>query len=430
MMDTHSDTEPELEPETTPENTPVSLTFHDFPLHPDIRLALKACGFEKPTPIQARAIPHVLEGRDVIGSAQTGTGKTAAFGLPLLSRYEATDRLSILIIEPTRELALQVESSCKIFTRFSPMRVGVVYGGVGYGDQNTMLSRGVEVMIATPGRILDFVERGQINLSEVDALVLDEADRLLDMGFMPDVRKLIELCRNRKQTLLFSATMPPEIQALIKWAMNDPEIIEIGGRQSPAETVSHYLYPVAADQKLELLFALLEETHYESVIVFCRTKVMADRVSAALQQRQHPVAVLHADRNQKEREDALSGFRDGRYEVLVATDLASRGLDIATVTHVINFDVPEHAEDYVHRIGRTGRAAKEGDAFTLFTADDINHVLAVERYVGQQIERRKLEGFNYLYTTLLNLKPNESLQRLQITGGRVGRKGYSFGRRR
>ncbi len=420
----------ETEPISSPEEAAPPVLFRDFALSPDVRLAVETCGFTTPTPIQARAIPFVLEGRDVIGSAQTGTGKTAAFGLPLLSQYEKGEGLRILVIEPTRELALQVDLAFKDFTRFSPTRVGVVYGGVGYGEQSIVLERGVEALIATPGRLLDFIERGQINLSPIDALVLDEADRLLDMGFMPDVRKIVELCRNRKQTLLFSATMPPEIESLIKWAMKDPEIIDIGGRRSPAETVSHYLYPVASDQKLPLLFALLDETHYESVIVFCRTKIMADRVAAALKQRDHPVAVLHADRNQKEREEAITGFREGRFDVLVATDLASRGLDIATVTHVINFDIPEHPEDYVHRIGRTGRAAKEGDAFTLFTVDDIPHVIAVERYVGQQIERRKVETFAYAYTTLLSLKPGESLQRVQVTGGRVGSKGYSFGRRR
>jgi len=420
--------DPNTPPPPTPEAAPVC--FRDFPLSADIRLAVETCGYHTPTPIQARAIPFALDGRDVIGSAQTGTGKTAAFGLPLLSRYDSGEGTRILVIEPTRELALQVEKAFQDFTRFSPLRVGVIYGGVGYGEQTIMLGRNTEVLIATPGRLLDFVERGNADLSTIDALVLDEADRLLDMGFMPDVRKIVELCRNRKQTLLFSATMPPEIESLVKWAMRDPEIIDIGGRRSPAETVSHYLYPVASDQKLPLLFALLDETHYESVIIFCRTKVMADRVAAALQQRDHPVAVLHSDRNQKEREDAISGFRENRYDVLVATDLASRGLDIASVTHVINFDIPEHSEDYVHRIGRTGRAAKEGDAFTLFTVDDILHVLAVERYIGQQIERRKLENFDYAYTTLLSLKPGESLQRIQVAGGRVGSKGYSFGRRR
>ena len=415
--------------ETEPAPAAPDVRFVDFALSKDIRLAVQTCGYEIPTPIQARAIPFALEGRDVIGSAQTGTGKTAAFGLPLLSRHENARGLRILVIEPTRELALQVEAAFQTFTKFSPLRCGVVYGGVGYGQQSAMLKRGVEALIATPGRVLDFIERGEIDLSGIDAVVLDEADRLLDMGFMPDVRRIVDHCKGRSQTLLFSATMPPEIEQLIKWAMKNPEIIEIGIRRAPAESVTHCLYPVAADQKLGLLRALLEAAHYESVIVFCRTKIMADRVAAALQESGHPVAVMHSDRNQKEREDALSGFRDGRYEVLVATDLAARGLDIATVTHVINFDVPEHAEDYVHRIGRTGRAAKEGDAFTIFTVDDINHVLAIERYISMQIERRKMETFAYNFTTLLNLKPNESLTRLKITGGRVG-KGYSFGKAR
>ena len=412
------------------------MVFEDFQLSEDVQLAIKATGYTEPTPIQQTAIPFILQGRDVIGSAQTGTGKTAAFALPLLTRIDRPAKSRnprALIIEPTRELALQVEAAFRTFGRFSPLRVGVMYGGVGYGKQSEMLQQGMDVWVVTPGRALDYLERGELSLKELEFVVLDEADRLLDMGFLPDVRRMLEQCppREKRQTLLFSATIPPEIEGLVKWAMRDPETISIGMRRSPAETVTHNLYPCASAQKFDLLHAMLEQTHYESVIVFCRMKIGADQVASRLIAGGHKVAVLHSDRAQKEREDALAGFREGRYEVMVATDIAARGLDIAGVTHVINFDVPQHPEDYVHRIGRTGRAQKEGDAFTIFSAEDVNHVQAIERFIERPIPRVKLPGFNYFYTQLFDLKEGQNLERLKVSGGRSG-KGYSYssGKRR
>jgi ATP-dependent RNA helicase RhlE len=385
-------------------------------------------GYVEPTPIQLRAIPLILEGRDVIGSAQTGTGKTAAFALPILTKLgEGNGITRTLILEPTRELAAQVETAMRDFSRFLNIRIAVLYGGVGYGKQTDELKAGADVIVATPGRLLDHIQRGQAKLEQVKYLVLDEADRMLDMGFLPDVRRILDRCPRQRHTSLFSATVPPQIETLIQWAMKDPETVEIGARRSPAETVKHVVYPVAEEQKTELLLALLDEVNYDSVIIFCRTKHGADRVAARLKKSNHAVAVLHSNRTQKEREQALQGFRNGRFEVLVATDIAARGLDIADVSHVINFDVPQHPEDYVHRIGRTGRAQSSGDAFTIMVAEDRQHMAAVERFIGKQIERVKMPKFNYTYTTLLDEKQDKNagfpgkVQAVRLSGG------YYFG---
>jgi ATP-dependent RNA helicase RhlE len=333
-----------------------------------------------------------------------------------------------LILEPTRELAAQVETAIRDYSRFTNLRVAVVYGGVGYGKQNDALKRGVDIVVATPGRLLDHIQQRTLQLDRIEYLILDEADRMLDMGFLPDVKRIVERCPKQRQTSLFSATVPPEIETLIRWAMRNPEVIEIGARRSPAETVKHVIYPVAEDQKSDLLRALLDKIHYDSVIVFCRTKNRADRIGYMLRKNNHAVATLHSNRTQREREQALRGFRDGRFEVLVATDIAARGLDIANVSHVINFDVPQHPEDYVHRIGRTGRAEATGDAFTLMVAEDVMHVRSIERFIGNKIERVKLEGFNYKYTALFEEgkpgqpKPEERRMRgVRLSGG------YYFG---
>jgi ATP-dependent RNA helicase RhlE len=258
------------------------------------------------------------------------------------------------------------------------------------------------VIVATPGRLLDLIEQGIASLKDVQYMVLDEVDRMLDMGFLPDVRKIISLCPEQRQTLMFTATMPPEIERFAGFALKNPEKIEIGARRSPAETVTHAFYPVAVAQKFDLLHELLEQTQYHSVIIFSRTKFGADKIAAQLENSKHKVAALHSDRSQKERQEALEGFKSGKYEVLVATDIAARGLDISGVTHVINYDVPLHPEDYVHRIGRTGRAQSEGDAFTLITAEELKSVEAIERFIGQKIPRVKIENFNYTYTALFD----------------------------
>ena len=397
---------------------------------------VRAVGYSEPTPIQLRAIPLVLSGKDVIGSAQTGTGKTAAFALPILSKLGGHQSAGprVLILEPTRELAAQVETAFRDYARFLDLKITVVFGGVGYGKQNDELRAGADIVVATPGRLLDHLEQGTLKLDNVEFLVLDEADRLLDMGFLPDVRRLVEKCPRQRHTALFSATIPPQIETLIQWAMHQPETIEIGARRTPAETVKHVIYPVSDTQKTDLLLELLNRVNYDSVIIFCRTKHGADRAASLLKCANHAVAVLHSNRTQKEREQALQGFRDGKYEVLVATDIAARGLDIADVSHVINYDVPQHPEDYIHRIGRTGRAEASGDAFTIMVAEDAPHVFAIERFISQKIPRVKLENFDYRYTALFEEPKAGAAAGFpgKVRGGRV-HGGYHFapgGRRR
>ena len=387
--------------------------------------AVHELGYREPTPIQVQAIPLMLQGRDVIGSAQTGTGKTAAFGLPILQLMAShAPSPRALILEPTRELALQTDESLRRLASGTNLRIAVVYGGVGYQKQRDAFRDGVDVIVATPGRLLDHLRQHALRLDRIQHLVLDEADRMLDMGFLPDVRRIIDHCSRRRQTALFSATIPPEIETLIRWAMHEPVTVEIGQRRMPAETVKHVLYPVAQSQKSQLLVALLEQLHWESVIVFCRTRRGADKVVRLLKQHEHKAAVIHSDRSQKERQQALEGFREGRYEVLVATDIAARGLDIADVTHVVNYDVPEHPEDYVHRIGRTGRAQATGDALTIMMTEDAPRVDAIEKFIKKRIERVKLEGFNYEYALALDEGRRNSLPTGRVRGGPVGKGGY------
>jgi ATP-dependent RNA helicase RhlE len=390
---------------------------------------VKAAGYTEPTPIQLRAIPLILQGRDVIGGAQTGTGKTAAFALPILSLLGAhSPAPRVLVLEPTRELAAQVETAFRDYARFTQLTVAVFYGGVGYGKQLDALKTGVDILVATPGRLLDHIQRGTCKLDHIQHLVLDEADRMLDMGFLPDVKRILERCPRQRQTSLFSATIPPEIQTLIQWAMRDPETVTIGASRTPAETIKHVVYPVSDAQKNDLLLALLNQVDYDSVIIFCRTRHRADRVASQLRKANHAVAVLHSSRTQREREQALRGFRDGRFEVLVATDIAARGLDIADVSHVVNYDVPQHAEDYVHRIGRTGRAQTNGDAFTLMVAEDRQHMVAIERFIGQAIDRAKLDGFDYRYTSLFDDETDKKTppSDRRFRGARI-HGGYYFG---
>src|SRR5664280_481279 len=401
------------------------MPFSKLGLSAQVLEGVKAMGYIYPTPIQLRAIPLIMANQDLIGSAQTGTGKTAAFALPILSKMDHHDpRTRLLVLEPTRELAAQVETAIRDYARFTDLRTAVIFGGVGYARQFESLKNGSDIIVATPGRLLDHIERGTCRLDQVRHLVLDEADRMLDMGFLPDVRRIVDRCPRERQTLLFSATVPAEIQTLIQWTMRKPQTIEIGSRRTPAETVKHVIYPVSDAQKMDLLLALLDQVSYESVIVFCRTKHGADRVAHLLKRSNHAVALLHSNRTQNEREQALRGFRDGRFEVLVATDIAARGLDIADVSHVINYDVPQHAEDYIHRIGRTGRAEAKGDAFTLMVAEDSKHVAAIERFICQKIPRVRLDKFNYRYTALFEEeKPGQPkgfdrrVQAVRIRGG-------------
>lgn len=406
------------------------MPFSKLGLSKPILDGVRAMGYVEPTPIQLRAIPLIMEGKDVIGSAQTGTGKTAAFALPILTKLGShLPQTRMLILEPTRELAAQVETAIRDFARFTDLRVTVVFGGVGYGKQLDDLRNGIDILVATPGRLLDHLGRGTARLDHVQYLILDEADRMLDMGFLPDVRQIVQKCPRKRLTALFSATIPPQIETLIQWAMYEPKTIEIGARRTPAETVKHVIYPVAEDQKTDLLRELLTRVNYDSVIVFCRTKNRADRIGNLLRKNNHSVAILHSNRTQREREQALKGFRDGRLEVLVATDIAARGLDVADVSHVINYDVPQHPEDYIHRIGRTGRAEASGDAFTLMVAEDVDHVKAIERFIAQKIERVKLDNFNYHYTALFEEEKRQQQYVGKVRSVRLSG-GYYFGRKK
>ena len=393
---------PPREAKPLPQVPKMDTAFTALGLNDRVAYAVQQMGYEAPTPIQAQAIPEVLKGRDVIGSAQTGTGKTAAFALPILQKLGQSGALRCLVLEPTRELAVQVEESFQKFSKFTDLRVTVVYGGVGYGKQREALEGGVDVLCATPGRLLDYMEQGEVRLDQIDVLVLDEVDRMLDMGFLPDVKRIVAKVPKHRQTLFFTATLPPEIEQLAAWALRDPFKISVNRERSTAETITHAFYPVVQSQKFDLLVRLLDDTQYHSVIIFSRTKSGADYVAGRLKHAGHTVAVMHADRSQQERTDALKGFKSGKYEVLVATDLVARGLDIADVSHVINYDVPENPEDYVHRIGRTGRAQKTGDAFTLVTEETWRDARSIERFIGQSIEWKKVDGFNYVYSGIFD----------------------------
>ncbi len=402
------------------------MSFKDFELLDEVVRGVEAMGYSEPTPIQLRAIPLILAGKDVMGSAQTGTGKTAAFGLPILTLLKSPGACRCLILEPTRELAAQVETAFRDFGRYMDLKVALIQGGVGFTKQREDLKE-ADIIVATPGRLLDLMEQGDVKLKDIQFLVLDEVDRMLDMGFLPQVRRIVEKCPKARQTMFFSATLPPEISTMTTWVLNQPEVIEIGCRMSPAETVTHALYPVAKDQKFDLLIALLERTKFDSCIIFTSTKVYADKIAHQLRDLKHAVVALHSNRTQREREEALAGFKSGKYEVLVATDIAARGLDIAGVSHVINYDVPGHPEDYVHRIGRTGRALAVGDAFTLFTAEELDDIRSIERFIGASIPRLKLENFPYVYTAVFNED--------KIAAGGPGKGvrtlgGYSFGGRK
>ena len=389
------------------------MTFEELGLAAPILAAVKDCGYESPTPIQEQAIPQILQGKDVIGASQTGTGKSAAFALPLLSRIEHTGRPQILVLEPTRELADQLAEAFRAYAAHTDIRIGLLYGGVGYGRQSEELQKGVDVVVATPGRLIDHFYRGNMKFKEVKTLVLDEVDRMTDMGFLPIVRKIVNLCPwEGRQTLFFSATMPQILQGFAKWCLTDPVEIAIA-RREVASTISHAFYPVGLDQRDDLLLALVKATDFRNLMVFTRTRKEADAVANMLSRSgwDKQVTCMHSDIPQKERMAALKGFKEDKFRILVATDVAARGIDINGVTHVINYRVPENPEDYVHRIGRTGRAEATGDAFTLLTADEVDFAKSVECFINQKIERRKLEGFDYAYTALLETSPVRPLRK-------------------
>ena len=379
------------------------MEFNTFNFHPRIMAGVKAAGFVTPTPIQAQAIPPVLRGEDVMGLAQTGTGKTAVFVLPILERLikGRHGRVRALIIAPTRELAEQIHQSIRTLGRNTLIRSMTIYGGVNMDQQRKKLRAGVDIVVACPGRLLDHINQRTINLSNIEMFVLDEADRMLDMGFMPDIRKIIQYVPSNRQTLLFSATMPADIRKLADDVLHVPVTVQID-HSVPVNTVSHALYSVNQDLKTALLLKLLGNTDTGSVLVFTRTKHRAKRVGEQLEKAGYRAASLQGNLSQNRRREALDGFRNGRYQVLVATDIAARGIDVSCISHVINFDMPDTTDAYTHRIGRTGRAAKTGDAFTFMTPQDESMVRSIERVLGEKVERRRLEGFDYKKPALAN----------------------------
>jgi ATP-dependent RNA helicase RhlE len=389
---------------------------------------VRAAGYTDPTPVQRRAIPLILTGQDVIAAAQTGTGKTAAFVLPILTKLlEGPRRLRALVLTPTRELAAQVETNARDYARFTEVRVGVVYGGVPLPPQERMLKvQGVDFLVATPGRLLDLHDRLALRLDFIEILVLDEADRMVDMGFAPDLKRILRLLPKDRQTLLFSATMPPDLNTVAKEALRNPARVDLAPPSRPAAGITQAVYPVSRDKKTDLLDAMLSKDEVSSVIVFARTKHGADRLAKLLLRRGHSVATLHGNRSQSQRERALGDLRRGRVQVLVATDIASRGIDVEGITHVINYDVPHTPEDYVHRIGRTGRVDAVGDAFTLMSPEEGKQMMAVERFLGRAIPRVTLPDFDYKAraTSDGGRAPREYEE---TSGGRGGR-GHSAGR--
>jgi ATP-dependent RNA helicase RhlE len=371
------------------------LKFEAFNFHPSVAAGVAAAGYEIPTPIQDRAIPQVLNGRDVMGLAQTGTGKTAAFVLPILNRLVGNTygRVRALVVAPTRELAEQIHQAIETLGSKTPIRSVAVYGGVGIHPQIQKLKQ-ADVVVACPGRLLDHIGRSTIDLSQVEVLVIDEADRMFDMGFIPDIRRILKHLPKKRQTLLFSATMPPEIRRLAGEVLRDPVTVQVG-ITAPADTVSHALYPVAQHLKTALLLKLLGNTDAGSVLVFTRTKYRAKTLEKKLGAAGYRSASLQGNLSQTRRQAALDGFRDGTFQILVATDIAARGIDVTRISHVINYDMPSTADAYIHRIGRTGRATHSGEAFTLVTGEDKNMVRAINHIIGSEIEQRTLSAFDY-----------------------------------
>ncbi|MBW2583789.1 MAG: DEAD/DEAH box helicase [Deltaproteobacteria bacterium] len=371
------------------------MNFKTFCFHPSVAAGVAAAGYQTPTPIQARAIPQVFKGRDIMGLAQTGTGKTAAFVLPILNRLVGGKFgcVRALIIAPTRELAEQIHQAIETLGRKTRIRSVAVYGGVGINSQIQKLKR-ADIVVACPGRLIDHIGRHSIDLSQLEVLVLDEADQMLDMGFIPDIRRILKQIPRKRQTLVFSATMPPEIRRLAGDILRDPATVQVG-ITAPADTVSHALYPVAQHLKTALLLKLLGNTHTQSVLVFTRTKHRAKSLGKKLVAAGYRSASLQGNLSQTRRQAALDGFRDGTFRILVATDIAARGIDVTQISHVINYDIPSTPEAYIHRIGRTGRATRSGEAFTLVTGEDRDMVRAINRIIGSEIEQRTLSTFDY-----------------------------------
>ena len=372
------------------------MKFAEFSLDARLNSAVEAMGYTAPTPIQEQAIPLVLAGRDVLGLAQTGTGKTAAFVLPILQHLTSGPlrKVRVLVVAPTRELAEQIHQTFNDLGKGMKVRSTAIYGGVSKRPQLAALRSGAEIVVACPGRLLDHIGEGDIDLSNVEVLVLDEADRMCDMGFLPDIRRIIKHLPSQRQTLFFSATMPDDIRSLSAEILNNPATVQIG-MIAPAETVSHAIYPTTDKLKNRLLVAMLAQTATGRVLVFTRTKRRARNLALLLVNEGYNASALPGNMAQNRRQESIDGFRDGKYDIMVATDIASRGIDVTQISHVINFDIPDTVDAYTHRIGRTGRAEQSGDAFTFVTVEDEGMVRDIEKVLGEPLERRRLPDFDY-----------------------------------
>ena len=383
------------------------MSFATFDLHADLLRGLHALGFSEPTPIQTKAIPPACAGRDVLACAMTGSGKTAAFLLPILQALHGKPRgvTRALVLAPTRELAAQIDQHRRELGRFTPVTGVAVYGGVGMEPQESAIRRGVDIMVATPGRLLDHLGRPYARLTGIEVLVLDEADRMLDMGFLPDIRRILEaLPGGRRQTLLFSATLPPEITALAREMLRDPARIDVERPAAPAVGISHAVYPVSPELKLPLLVELLRQPRVRNMLVFTRTKHRANRLADGLLRRGVSADRIHGNRSQAQRTQALAAFKAGKTRVLVATDVAARGIDVTGLSHVVNFDVPAAPEDYIHRVGRTARAGEVGDAVTFVSSAEEADLRSIERAVGTRMPRLTVASFDYTARTAERLE--------------------------
>jgi ATP-dependent RNA helicase RhlE len=379
----------------------VLMPFRALHLSPQILQAVRDAGYTEPTPIQVAAIPPILAGHDLIGIAQTGTGKTAAFVLPILTKLAASMPNSqrrgtrVLVVAPTRELVVQIEENVRAYAKHVPLRMATVFGGVSERPQLEALRSGVDLVVATPGRLIDLMGQRAGNFSGIEFLVLDEADRMLDMGFLPQVRQIVKALPQKRQTLMFSASLSPEIEKLVHEFQRSPKVVEIGRRANPAETVTQFVYEVPSHLKPALLLHLLSDPKFDTVLVFTRTKHGADRIARRLESSGIKTGTIHSNRSQNQRLRALKDFKSGAVRVLVATDIAARGIDVDGISHVVNYDFPMHSEDYVHRIGRTGRALAIGDAISFITPDDHGPLRSLERFIGRGIVRKRAEGFDY-----------------------------------
>jgi len=411
------------------------MPFKTIGLNDQVLQGVLAVGYTTPTPIQSQAIPAAISGRDIIGCAQTGTGKTAAFVLPILNKLSHSapsnkKAVKALILTPTRELAVQIDKCISDYGRFMNVRTSAIYGGVSMQKQLNAIKRGIDIVVSTPGRLIDHLCHNSIDLRNVEFLVVDEADRMFDMGFIRDVRKILSALPKKRQTMLFSATISDEVKKLSSEIMIDPKIIQIGIQRNPIESINQQIYPVEKEQKIDLLLHMLRNDNIYSALVFSRTKHGADRITRKLSGAGVNSIAIHSDRSQSQRQQALNGFKAGKYQVMVATDIAARGIDVEGLTHVINFDVPAYPEDYIHRIGRTGRAEASGDAITFVSRDEADHLTKIEKFINRRFKPIWVEDFKYIKPAVKEMKAQPQQTAGSPTKSPMGRKKRPVSRKR